>query len=223
MVIRIAEIERVSETRQTGSCRRGSRLARAVAAALALAAPLAACAPHAGGSGAAQVAANPDETPGGPFTLIDQDGKPADQRVLNGKWSIVFFGYTFCPDFCPTTLTTLGQTMNVLGAKAQDVQVVFITVDPARDTPQQLKTYLSARVFPRNMIGLTGTPAQIAQVAKEYVVYYKKDGTGPNYTVDHSTALYLMDPAGKYHGVIADGLTPQEEAHQISAAMSGAA
>ena len=142
--------------------------------------------------------------------------------MLNGKWSIVFFGYTFCPDFCPTTLTTLGQTMTVLGPKAQNTQVVFITVDPARDTPAALKTYISSRVFPKNIIGLTGTPEQIAQVAKEYVVFYQKDGTGPNYTVDHSTALYLMDPQGRFHGVIADGETPQQQAQEISAAMNGA-
>ena len=90
-------------------------------------------------------------------------------------------------------------------------------------TPKALKTYLSAAVFPRNIIGLTGTPAQIAQAAQEYVVYYQKDGTGPSYTVDHSTALYLMDPSGRFHGVIADGLTPQEQAQQITAAMNGAA
>lgn len=142
--------------------------------------------------------------------------------MLNGKWSVVFFGYTFCPDFCPTTLTTLGKAMDALGPKAKDTQVVFITVDPARDTPAELKTYLSSRVFPKNIIGLTGTPAQIAQVAKGYMVFYQKEGTGPNYTMDHSTALYLMDPQGKFHGVIADGLTPQQDAQQISQAMSGA-
>jgi protein SCO1/2 len=163
------------------------------------------------------------DQPGGPFNLVDQDGRAVDQRVLNGKWSIVFFGYTFCPDFCPTTLTTLGRTMTQLGPAAQRVQVVFITIDPDRDSPKELKTYLSSRVFPKNIIGLTGTPAQIAQEAKAYVVYYQKDGTGPSYTVDHSTALYLMDPNGRFHGVIADGLTPQEQAQQITAAMNGTA
>ena len=145
-----------------------------------------------------------------------------DQRVLNGKWSLVFFGYTFCPDVCPTTLTALGQAMKDLGPKAKDVQVVFITVDPARDTPKALKTYLSSPAFPRNAIGLTGSPGQIAEVAKEYVVYYRKDGSGPNYAMDHSTAIYLMAPDGRFHGVIADGLTPQEDARQISQALSGA-
>jgi protein SCO1/2 len=177
---------------------------------------LSACAPH--GAAAAQTDAG---AIGGPFTLVDQDGRPVDQRVLDGKWSIVFFGYTYCPDFCPTTLTTLGKAMDQLGPKAKDAQVVFITVDPARDTPPALKTYLSSRVFPKNVIGLTGTDAEIAQVAKGYKAFYQKAGTGPNYTMDHSTALYIMDPQGRFHGVIADGLTPAQDAQQISQAMSG--
>ena len=158
---------------------------------------------------------------GGAFTLVNQDGKPVDQSVLNGKWSVVFFGYTFCPDFCPTTLTMLGQTMTQLGSQAKDVQVVFITVDPARDTPGELKTYMSSRVFPRNMIGLTGTPDQVARVAKGYGVFYQKEGSGSTYTMDHSTALYLMGPDGQFRTVIADGLTPQQDAQQISQAMRG--
>jgi protein SCO1/2 len=222
MAISIGESERLSETRQTRSRRAGSRFARVLALALAASLGLAACSRPPAAANAAVQTADPSQ-PGGPFNLVDQDGHPTDQRVLSGKWSIVFFGYTFCPDFCPTTLTTLGQTMTLLGPAAQKLQVVFITVDPDRDTPQELKTYLSSHVFPKNIIGLTGTPAQIAQAAKAYVVYYQKDGTGPSYTVDHSTALYLMDPSGHYHGVIADGLTPQEQAQQITAAMNGAA
>ena len=167
-------------------------------------------------------AQSPSDGPGGPFTLVDQDGKPVTQAVLNGKWSIVFFGYTFCPDFCPTTLTTLGHAMTQLGDKARNVQVVFVTVDPARDTPAEMKTYISSRVFPRNMIGLTGTAAQIAQAAKAYSVYYQKDGTGSNYTMDHSTALYVMGPDGKFRGVIADGLTPTDVARQITEDMKAA-
>lgn len=179
---------------------------------------LAACDHHAAADAAAA-----SRAPGGPFTLVDQDGHPVDQRVLNGKWSIVFFGYTYCPDFCPTTLTTLGKAMDALGPKAKDTQVVFISVDPDRDTPSELKTYLTSRVFPKNIIGLTGTPEQVAQAAKAYMVFYQKEGADKNYTVDHSTALYLMDPQGRFHGVIADGLTPQQDADQIAKAMSGAA
>jgi protein SCO1/2 len=198
-----------------------SRLTSVFVMAVALAAT-AACAPQ-GRPNAAQTPVATAQVPGGPFALVDQDGKPADQRVLNGKWSLVFFGYTFCPDFCPTTLTNLGKTMSVLGPGAQNVQVVFVSVDPDRDTPKQLKTYLASPVFPKNIIGLTGTPAQVAAAARAYDVFYQKDGTGPNYTVDHSTAIYLMDPQGRYHGVIADGETPQQQAAEITAAMNGAA
>jgi protein SCO1/2 len=157
--------------------------------------------------------------PGGPFHLVDQDGKPVDQSVLSGKWSVVFFGYTFCPDVCPTTLTNLGSAMKALGPKAAQTRVVFITIDPARDTPAALKTYLSSPVFPRNAIGLTGTQAQVAAAAKAYGVYFQKDGTGANYTMDHSTAIYVMNPQGSFQTVIADGLTPDQEAQQISRAM----
>jgi protein SCO1/2 len=192
-------------------------LASVAALIFAPAAMLSACAPRPAPTHQAQ-----GTEPGGPFALVNQDGQPVDQSVLKGKWSVVFFGYTFCPDFCPTTLTTLGKAMDQLGPKAKDAQVVFITVDPARDTPAAMKSYISSRVFPKNMIGLTGTPAQVAQVAKEYVVFYQKEGSGSTYTMDHSTALYLMDPGGKFHSVIADGLTPQEDARQISEAMRGA-
>jgi protein SCO1/2 len=181
---------------------------------------LCACAPGASNAARSQ-AQTGHAAPGGPFTLVDQDGRPVDQSVLKGKWSVVFFGYTFCPDFCPTTLTTLGQAMTQLGAQAKDVQVVFVTVDPARDTPAAMKTYLSSRVFPRNMIGLTGTPDQIARVAKAYFVFYQKEGSGSTYSMDHSTALYLMGPDGQFRAVIADGLTPQQDAQQIAQAMRG--
>jgi protein SCO1/2 len=216
MAARIVQFVPGGETSLRGVSRSFALLASALV--LCAVGGLAGCARHQASS-AAQASS---EAPGGPFNLVDQDGRPVDQTVLNGKWNVVFFGYTFCPDFCPTTLTTLGQAMQALGPKADDVRVVFISVDPDRDTPKELKTYLSAKVFPKNIIGLTGTPAQVAKVAKEYVVYYQKDGTGPNYTVDHSTAIYLMDPQGHFRAVIADGLTPQEEARQISAAMSGA-
>ena len=214
MPSRIVHIGRISETRRRG------RLGRGALALLAAAlAGVSSCAPRpaapAQSAGSAQ--------PGGPFTLVDQDGRSVDQRILNGKWSIVFFGYTFCPDFCPTTLTTLGKTMQALGPAAAKMQVVFITVDPERDTPQALKAYLSSKVFPKNIIGLTGTPAQVARAAKDYVVFYQKEGTGPNYTMDHSTALYLMDPNGQFHGVIADQITPKEQAQQITDAMGGRA
>jgi protein SCO1/2 len=215
METRIGQIDPDSEGRRTGA------LSRRVWAVLALAilTPLT----LAGCERAPGPAATQAHDPGGPFNLVDVNGRPVDQSVLKGKWSLVFFGYTFCPDYCPTTLTMLGRTMDQLGPeKAARAQVVFISVDPDRDTPSQLKTYLSSPVFPRNAIGLTGTPAQIATVAKEYYAIYQKDGTGPNYTVDHTTVIYLMNPDGRFVKPIAEGLTPDEVAGQISEAMRGA-
>lgn len=159
---------------------------------------------------------------GGPFKLIDQNGHPVDQTVLKGKWTAVFFGYTYCPDVCPTTLQTLGTAIDQMGGRAKALQVVFITVDPARDTPAQLKDYLSSSAFPRGVIGLTGSPEQVASVASAYKVYFEKSGTGPNYSVNHSSAIYLMNPKGEFDSVIAFGLTPDQTREQIVKAMRAA-
>jgi protein SCO1/2 len=91
---------------------------------------------------------------GGPFQLVDQDGRTVNQGVLNGKWSAVFFGYTYCPDVCPTTLQTLAQAKVALGAAARDLQVVFVSVDPDRDTPAQMKAYLARPVRRRRLLRL---------------------------------------------------------------------
>jgi protein SCO1/2 len=158
---------------------------------------------------------------GGPFQLVDQNGKPTTEAALKGKWTAVFFGYTYCPEACPTTLTTLAKALDELGPKAADVQVVFVSIDPARDTPAQLKSYLSSQAFPRGTIGLTGSAAQVAAAAKAYKVYYAKSGSGPDYAMDHSTALYLMNPRGRFDRVIAYGVTPEEMSRQIADAMRG--
>ena len=156
---------------------------------------------------------------GGPFQMVDQSGRAVDQSVLKGKWSAVYFGYTYCPDVCPTTLTTLGGAIDRMGARAKDFQVVFITVDPHRDTPAQLKNYLSSAEFPRGVIGLTGTDAQVSRVAQAYKVYFQKNGTGDAYSVDHSSAIYLMDPKGQFNTVIPYGLTPDQAKDSIVKAM----
>jgi protein SCO1/2 len=179
-----------------------------IAASIAAAAALAGC-------------SQPGVAVGGPFRLTDQDGRPRDQSMLEGKWSAVFFGYTFCPDVCPTTLQTLAEAQDRLGPKARRFQVVFITVDPERDTPAQLKRYLSSSAFPKGAIGLTGTSAQIAQVAKAYHAFYQKQGAGQAYEVQHGSAVYLMDPRGRFSGVVAFGLPPDEVARQISEKMNG--
>jgi protein SCO1/2 len=158
---------------------------------------------------------------GGDFQMVNQDGKPVDQSVLDGKWSVVFFGFTYCPDICPTTLQSLDYAIDRLGPKAKDLQVVFISVDPGRDTPQLMKAYLANEAYPEGVIGLTGTPQQVAAAAKAYRVFYEKAGDGPGYLVNHSTASYLMDKKGRFNRVLAYGLGPDETAHQISEAMRG--
>ena len=185
---------------------------------LALASGLGGCGKKAetGGPAASQAAI------GGPFQLVDQNGHAVDQSLLKGKWTAVFFGYTYCPDVCPTTLQTLSGASDLLGAKAKDFQVVFVTVDPARDTPAQLKDYLSNGAFGHGVIGLTGTPAQVAQAANAYKVYFQKSGTGANYSVDHSSAIYLMNPKGQFDSVIAFGLSPDQTRDQILKAMTQA-
>jgi protein SCO1/2 len=159
---------------------------------------------------------------GGPFKLVDQTGAPADEHILRGKWSAVFFGYTYCPDVCPTTLAALGRTVDALGAQAGRFQVVFVTVDPERDTPKALATYLSSATFPPHVIGLTGTPDQIAQVARAYHVYYQKVPQGSSYTMDHSAIIYLMDPQGRFVAPLDMSVPPAQAAGQIRKAMAGA-
>ncbi len=158
---------------------------------------------------------------GGPFHLVNQDGKPVDQHILDGKWSAVFFGYTYCPDTCPATLQALGAATRQLGGAAKTFQTVFISVDPARDTPAQMKTYLANQGFPANAVGLTGTPQQVAQAAKAYSVYYAKSGSGEDYTVDHSAAVYLMNPQGVFTRPLAHDMAPTLIAQQIKAAQQG--
>jgi protein SCO1/2 len=136
---------------------------------------------------------------GGPFALVDGDRKPVTDQDFRGKFMLVYFGYSFCPDVCPTTLNEIADAMDRLGPTAARVQPIFITVDPKRDTPAVIKQY-AANFSPR-LIGLTGTPEQIAKVAKEYRVYYAEHRTGPgpnDYSMDHSSILYLMGPDGQF-------------------------
>ncbi len=156
---------------------------------------------------------------GGPFQLVDQNGKAVDQTLLNGKWSLVFFGFTYCPDFCPTTLNGLAATKARMGDAGKDLQIVFVTVDPARDTPQQLKDYLASDGFPQGVIGLTGTDQQIADVAKAYRAFYEKVGTGDSYTMNHGLTVYLMGPDGKYRSALAYDLGPDKSAQLIERVM----
>ena len=158
---------------------------------------------------------------GGPFRMVDQDGRAVDQSVLRGKWNAVFFGYVSCPDVCPATLQTLAAAQDKLGAKGADLRTVFVTVDPSRDTPAQVKVYLDQPDFPRGSLGLTGTPAQVAQIARAYRVYYQKvPGKDGGYGMDHSAAIYLMDPQGRFVEPLVETLGPQGLADAIGKAMS---
>jgi protein SCO1/2 len=156
---------------------------------------------------------------GGPFTLTDQDGQVVDQSILEGKWSLVFFGFTYCPDYCPTTLGVLNAVQERMGDKADDLQIVFISIDPERDTPQMLKDYLSSDGFPDGVIGLTGTPEQVAQVAREYRAFYQKVGEGEGYTMNHGLTVYLMGPDGRFRSAVAHDLGPSRTATLIENAM----
>jgi protein SCO1/2 len=152
---------------------------------------------------------------GGPFQLTDQNGRSVDQTLLDGKWTLVFFGFTYCPDYCPTTLGVLNAVQERMGDRADDLQIVFISIDPERDTPQLLKDYLSSDGFPDGVIGLTGTAEQTAQVAREYRAFYEKVGQGEGYTMNHSLTVYLMGPDGVFRSAVAHDLGPDRTAELI--------
>ena len=134
---------------------------------------------------------------GGPFSLVDQDGRPVTDKDLRGRPFLVFFGFTHCPDVCPTALFEISEVLGKLGPDAQRVSALFVTIDPERDTPVQMKDYLSS--FNPRLVGLTGDPAAIAAVAKEYRVYVKKVPLDHgDYTMDHTALVYLMDKDGRF-------------------------
>lgn len=159
---------------------------------------------------------------GGPFTLVDSNtGHMVTDRDFRGKYLLVYFGYTYCPDVCPTTLNAVARGLDRLGKKADDLQPVFITVDPQRDTPAVMKQYTAA--FTPRLVGLTGTPTQIAAVAKEYHVYYARHQTGPgpnDYSMDHSSILYLMGPDGRFIAPIRADASGAEIATELAKLMS---
>jgi protein SCO1/2 len=145
---------------------------------------------------------------GGPFALIDQDGRPFTDRDLAGRYRIVYFGYTFCPDVCPVDVQNLSAGLKLVEAKdpalGRRIVPVFVTVDPARDTPAVLKQFVSA--FHPRLVGLTGTPAAIAAAEKAYGIYAARGkGTADGYLMDHSRQIYLFDPAGKPLALLPEG------------------
>ena len=137
---------------------------------------------------------------GGPFTLVDHDGRAVTDADFRGRNMLVFFGYTYCPDVCPTTLTTIADTLDLLGEDAGRLAPLFVTIDPARDTAEHLRDYVA--YFHPAIIGLTGSAEQITEVARAYRVFFaevSEDGAdADDYLMDHSTIVYLMDEDGQF-------------------------
>ena len=156
---------------------------------------------------------------GGPFTLIDTTGKTVTDADYRGKLMLIYFGYTFCPDVCPTSLGTMAQALDQLTpAERAQVVPIFITVDPERDSFDQLAQYVGN--FAPDLIGLTGSREQINAVETEYHVYARKaEGSGPNYTMDHSSIFYLMGRDGQFVGHYASGAAPKDLAAGLRKAL----
>ena len=151
------------------------------------------------------------------FMLVDHQGNTVTEKTYRGQWLLVFFGFTNCPDICPTALTDMGNALGILGEAADKVTPVFITVDPDRDTPEHLKEYL--KFFHPRMVGLTGTPEQTAAALKAYKVYAAKalveGGDADDYLMDHTSIIYLMGPDGAFMGHFSHGDSPDDIAKGI--------
>jgi protein SCO1 len=151
---------------------------------------------------------------GGPFTLDAADGRTVTDQTYRGKWLLIYFGYTFCPDACPTALNDMSGALEKLGAAASKVQPLFITVDPKRDTSLVMADYLKS--FDPRIVGLTGSQAQTDSVAKAYRVYVAPQKTGgDDYLVDHSAYFYVVNPQGKFVNVIAGDAAGDEMADKL--------
>ena len=155
---------------------------------------------------------------GGPFTLVDQDGETVTEADFRGRPMLIYFGFTYCPDICPLSLQVMGAALDQLpDAMAERVQPVLISVDPERDTPQQLAQYVDSDGFPDNLVGLTGTPEQVRNAADAYRVYYARVESGgmSDYLMDHSSVIYLMDGDGEFVEVFPHGTAPDALAERL--------
>jgi protein SCO1/2 len=162
----------------------------------------------------------PQAAIGGPFSLVDSTGKRISDQDLLGKPFAVFFGYTHCPDVCPTTLQDMSGWLQSLGPDAVKLRILFVTVDPERDTPQALKSYMSA--FDSRIIGLTGTSAEVANMLAAYRVYAKKvDVKGGDYAMDHSAVVYLMGADGRFKTIIGYQEQPTAAARKLEDLVHG--
>lgn len=145
--------------------------------------------------------------PGGPaistFRLVDQNGVEVTERVMLGRPAVVFFGFTYCPDICPTTLASMTALLGRLGGDADKLGVFFVSVDPERDTPALLKTYLAS--FDPRIRALTGSDERLRALTRPLGVHYARVGTGDSYSVDHTASVFLLDAEGRFRGTIAYG------------------
>ena len=151
---------------------------------------------------------------GGPFQLTDQSGKRVSDKDFRGRYMLIYFGYSFCPDVCPTTLAVMAQALEKLGDRSQRITPILITIDPERDTPKVLEDYVKA--FGPSFIGLTGSADEIKAVEKKYRVYaVKKPLEGGNYGMDHSSVIYLMGPDGKLVSFYDEAISPDDLAKEL--------
>lgn len=169
-----------------------------------------------GGKGVASI--------GGPFSLIDDEGQTKTDKDFRGRYMLIYFGYTYCPDVCPTALQSMTQAMDQLPPESQaKITPIFITIDPERDTAKQLKAYVEN--FHPRLVGLTGTPEQIAQTARLYRVYFgrakdeREEST--EYLMDHSSIIFLMDPDGQYVTHFTHATTPEKMAEKLATVVGG--
>lgn len=150
---------------------------------------------------------------GGAYTLINQDGQTVTEQDFLGAPQLIYFGFSYCPDICPTALQRLGASLDMMGRDAEKFQPIFITIDPQRDTASDLKLYVSANGFPDNLIGLTGSQEQVDAAVAAYRVYAKRvddPQSAGGYAMDHSSIVYLMDKDGKFVTLFTDSNTPAE-------------
>jgi len=169
-----------------------------------------------GGKGVASI--------GGPFSLVDDEGQTKTDKDFRGRYMLIYFGYTYCPDVCPTALQSMTQAMDQLPPESQaKITPIFITIDPERDTAKQLKAYVEN--FHPRLVGLTGTPEQIAQTARLYRVYFgrakdeREEST--EYLMDHSSIIFLMDPDGQYVTHFTHATTPEKMAERLATVVGG--
>ena len=179
---------------------------------------LTACGPSQPGTSGPVTAVSGTVTIGGPFSLIDHNGKAVTEADFLGKPQLIFFGFAFCPDVCPTALQQMGAALELAGAAADYYQPIFITIDAERDTPEKLALYVTANGFPKNLVGLTGSVAQIEAAKKTFAVYGKKaedPSSAAGFTYDHTSMIYMMDEKGEFLDVFPHSATPRQIADRL--------